>query len=412
VAARYLAERDAKLLITDLATPKTLGQSLSQLAGLANVEFRLGRHDAADFATEYLVVNPAVSPRNPYLQVARDAGTRLVSEIEMFLDVCPARVIGVTGSNGKSTTCAMLDAILTSSGRRSWLGGNIGRSLLGDVERMTADDWVVLELSSFQLAHLHPSALLPSIAVITNCTENHLDWHETFDDYGHAKQRLLAATRFDDVAVINPHDPCVAKWATQTNRHVAPDWPLDEVPSLTVPGEHNRQNAACAAAAAAVAGVDRADIRRALTRFQGLEHRHQFVGEIGGRRFYDDSKSTSPAATIAALSAIDGPVWLLAGGEPKGVCMGTLAAAIVERACGAAVFGAARDAIRSAVTVHSSRFNVCAVEHLRDAFACCLAQSRPGDAIVLSPACASHDQFADYRQRGAAFRELVRSVAL
>ena len=307
---------------------------------------------------------------------------------------------------------------------------------------MTRDDWVVLELSSFQLAHLSREVRLPEMAVVTNCTPNHLDWHGSYDDYVAAKQRLVrdapaplplreraASTsepgegmrdppawtpagpdnrsRAPATVVLGAVDAEVASWTDLAAGSSIFGWPLEKVPRLVVPGDHNRCNAACAAAAALAAGVERATIVAALASFGGLRHRLEFVGELAGRRFYDDSKSTSPQATIAALAAVEEPVWLLAGGHSKGANFEALAATVVARARGAAVFGAARQMLRSEVQTATRSFDVVARERLADAFDWCWARSQPGDAILLSPACASYDQFRDYRQRGEAFRALV-----
>ncbi len=193
-AVRYLARRGARVTVSDTADAEALADSLGELADLHLDAVHLGPHRPADFQTEFVVVNPAVRPANPSLGAARDAGARLISEAELFLEACPAQVIGVTGANGKTTTCAMLHAMLVDSGRRAWLGGNIGRSLLGDLDSMSADDFVVLELSSFQLAHLSATCRMPQLAVVTNCSPNHLDWHGGYANYRASKQKLVSAS--------------------------------------------------------------------------------------------------------------------------------------------------------------------------------------------------------------------------
>jgi UDP-N-acetylmuramoylalanine--D-glutamate ligase len=409
-AARYLAGLGARVTISDTASREQLGDSLARLADLPIAGAKLGGHDPCDFHdADCVVVNPAVHPDHPALQIARAAGTTISSEIEIFLRACPGRVIGVSGSNGKSTTATMLFEILVADGHRAWLGGNIGRSLLGELDKMTAEDWVVLELSSFQLAHLSPTAPLPAIAVLTNCTPNHLDWHRTFEAYRQAKQRLL--TRRDGCAVLNAGDAEVAAWRTLAAGRAWDGWPLDALPPLRVPGEHNRQNASLAAAAAELAGVSRSAIREALGHFAGLKHRLQFVAEVDGRRFYNDSKSTTPEATIAAIDALDAPAWLLAGGRAKGADFDRLARSIRGQVRGVALFGEARGAIHERLAARSPELPTFACEGLADAFAWCWRRSQAGDAILLSPACASHDQFRDFAARGEAFCELARCVA-
>jgi UDP-N-acetylmuramoylalanine--D-glutamate ligase len=407
-AVRYLVSRGACVTVSDSADQETLADSLGELANLNLDAVHLGPHQSTDFHAEFVVVNPAVRPQNSFLHAARDAGARLISEVELFLEACPAQVIGVTGTNGKTTTCTMLHAMLAAGGRRAWLGGNIGRSLLGDLDSMTADDMAVLELSSFQLAHLGNTLRMPELAVITNCSPNHLDWHGHCADYRASKQKLVSASA---AVVFNDHDSEVARWGELAHGRVVPSWPLERVPSLSVPGEHNRENAACAAAAAELAGIAPWDICRSLERFRGLPHRLEPLGTVAGRRFFNDSKSTSPAAALAALATVDGPLWLLAGGDAKGADLGVLGAAIAARVEGAALFGAARGPLHAAIGNASPNCKMLLAEQLATAFDWCCGQSRVGDAIVLSPGCASHDQFLDYQHRGEAFRRLLDQLA-
>jgi UDP-N-acetylmuramoylalanine--D-glutamate ligase len=410
-AARYLASHGARVTISETADAGTLSSSLSQLADSPIEAVHLGGHDDRDFASaEFVVVNPAVRPDHVCLQLARTAGARVTTEIELFLAHCPANVIGITGSNGKTTTASMLAAMLAAGGRRAWLGGNIGGSLLESVDSMRHDDWVVLELSSFQLAHLDSSARWPRIALVTNCTDNHLDWHRDFESYAAAKKRLLSTSRVGGVNIINVHDRSTSAWPELHQAEVVESWPLDRLPTLRLLGDHNRQNAACAAAAAELAGIDEQIIVENLTGFTGLPHRIEWVAVVAGRRFYDDSKSTSPAATLAALAALDGPVWLLAGGEAKGADFMALAERLVDRVAGVAAFGTSRYALCAALVELRADFNVIAVEQMADALAWCWQRSRNGDAILLSPAAASYDQFRDYHERGETFCALVRAM--
>ncbi len=410
-AARYLARLGARVTISDAADGDTLKESIEQLRDVPIAELKLGGHDEADFRTaEFVVVNPAVRREHRCLQVACQSGARLTSEIELFLRACPARVIGVTGSNGKSTTCSMLAAMFTADGRRAWLGGNIGKSLLGELSQIAANDWVVLELSSFQLAHLSDHAPLPQIAVVTNFTPNHLDWHGHLDDYRRAKRRIVREQSPSGVVVLNPHDAQVAEWSSPASGQTRAAWPLEAIPILAVPGVHNRHNAACAAAAAETAGVGKMAINSALRNFRGLDHRLQFVAEVAGRRFYNDSKSTTPQATIAALAALDGPLWLLSGGHPKDAHFEELARAVVQRARGAGLFGQARESLQTCLQAQRAGFNALATEQLADALDWCWRQSQSGDVILLSPACASYDQFRDFEARGETYCRCVAAL--
>ena len=212
-AARWLATQGAIVTVTDLADEQTLAAALQSLADAKISAFHLGGHREEDFRqADLVVVNPAVRPHppNPWLAIARENGARLTTEIDLFLEECPAAAIGVTGSNGKSTTAAMIAAILQADGRRTWLGGNIGGSLLDRLDEIRPDDGVVLELSSFQLWYLRPETRVPHIGVITSFSPNHLDWRASMDEYAAAKQILLQRQRSDDLAVLNTHDPRLA----------------------------------------------------------------------------------------------------------------------------------------------------------------------------------------------------------
>jgi UDP-N-acetylmuramoylalanine--D-glutamate ligase len=485
-AARWLARQGAVVTVTDQADENALADSLPLLAGVPIAAIHLGGHREEHFrGADLIVVNPAVRPDSPWLQFARSTGARLCTELELFMENCPARIIGVTGSNGKSTTAAMIASILSVSGRRVFLGGNIGGSLLDDLPQMTPDDWVVLEISSFQLWHLAsraphapregascsphtPCADSPSArgdttmmgwqlnchpiisvcrlqgAVITGCSPNHLDWHPTYADYVASKQRIFTLQTPDDFAVLNMSDAEAASWlplvrgrAIGVSRdgirhtlraeagsahgvcglrgadsaHEVCGLQVDDLPALAVPGEHNRLNAACAAAAALAAGCDRDDVCRGLAAFRGLPQRLEHIATVDGCEFYNDSAATTPESTIAALQSFDVPLWLLAGGKGKGGDFQPLAAEIARRARGAAFFGSLRHELSDRVASADAAFLCTTVETLEEALDWCWRQSRPGDAVVLSPGCASTDQFRNFRQRGERFTALVQQLA-
>jgi len=410
-AARWLARQGAEVTVTDRADERALADSLAALRDEPIARFHLGGHREADFRhTDLVVVNPAVRPGSRFLEIAREAGVSLTSEIELLLQACPARIVGVTGSNGKSTAAAMTAAILEADGRRTWLGGNIGTSLLDRLDHIGRDDWVVLELSSFQLSHLRQGVRMPEVAVVTNCSPNHLHWHESYAHYRAAKQRILTGQGAEDLAVLNTWDAEVAAWGGLVRGRQLPLVAAGEIPPLAVPGEHNRRNALCAATAAAAVGCGARAVREGLAAFSTLPQRLQPIGRIERRRLYNDSSSTTPDSTIAALGALEGPKWLLAGGSDKGVDFGPLAATIAERACGAAFYGAVGNELRRQVVARAPSLPCTAVETMRDALSWCWHRSRPGDSIVLSPACASHDQFRNFRERGEKFVALVDAL--
>jgi len=410
-AARWFARNGARVTVTDLADERTLAASVRALRDERIAGFHLGGHREEDFRrAEIVVVNPAVRPDNPFLHIARQSGARLTSEIALFMAVCRAPIIGVTGSNGKSTVAAMVAAILRAAGRRTWLGGNIGRSLLRHVDRIATDDRVVLELSSFQLWHLGPDVTMPHVAVVTGCSPNHLDWHPSYRHYVAAKQQILLRQTRDDLAVLNTHDEQLAGWGGLVRGRLLPLPRLCEIPRLAVPGRHHRVNAACAAAAAAGIGLGMEEIRRGLETFSGLPRRLQPLGNVAGRACYNDSTSTTPESTIAALETVDRPVWLVAGGKDKGLDFGRLAAAVVEHAVGAAFFGSVREALRARVAARGPQLPCTAVKTMAEALHWCWQRSQPGQAIVLSPAAASGDQFRNFRHRGETFDRLIHDL--
>jgi UDP-N-acetylmuramoylalanine--D-glutamate ligase len=438
-AARWLARQGAVVTVTDLAGEDVLTDALSALAGVPIAARHLGGHRDDDFrGAQLVVVNPAVRPGDPFVEIARLSGAAITTEIELFLRECPARTIGVTGSNGKSTTAAMTAAILRADGRRTWLGGNIGESLLESLDQIGPGDWVVVELSSFQLWHLGTVPIfvagrhkirdcppwssrvpMPHVAVVTNCTPNHLDWHGDMAAYRAAKQRILTGQRQGDLAILNPMDPEVRAWGPLVRGRQIEFFPETAVPRLRLPGPHYRVDAACAATAARGVGCGEAIIRDALGRFAGLPQRTELVAMIGGRRFYNDSSSTTPESTIAALESLERPLWLLAGGKDKGMDLDPLCESMVRLASGVALYGAARQVLHEKLVAlkpvpelpKSRRLRKSVtVESLAEAFHWCWDRSKPGDAILLSPGCASTDQFQNYRRRGEAFVELIRGL--
>jgi UDP-N-acetylmuramoylalanine--D-glutamate ligase len=452
--ARWLAGEGALVTVTDTAGAESLGDSLAALRAAPIAHYRLGEHHADDFSSaDLVVVNPAVRPGHPLVALAVARGARVTSEIELFLDRCPATVVGVTGSNGKSTTATMLAAMLRAGGRRVWLGGNIGGSLLRDLpplgpipslddskasedlvsfaglsslaartaiagstvadmkNRVRASDVAVVELSSFQLSHLGEQPRWPRLAIVTNCTPNHLDWHGDFKHYAAAKQRLVLGAGADGAVMLGEQLATSSDWTSLVaGRRLEPPIDLLAAARLGVPGEHNRANALAAAAMALELGVSGESIVRAAVAFAGLEHRLQLVVSVDSRLFYNDSKSTSPAAAAAEIGALAEPVWWLAGGDAKGTSFETLAALAVRGARGAAVFGKDRHALAGALRAADASFPLFVTERLAEALAWCWRASSPGDAILLSPAAASLDQFADYADRGRQFARMAKDI--
>ncbi len=420
---RWLAEtRGCDVLLTDLAPPDELAHSLESIRDLIDagrVELRLGGHDERDFAeTDLVVANPAV-PRpwtNRFLNAARQAHVPITTEIELLLSTLPSRrrLIAITGTAGKSTTTAMIHHALAAAGAgggaraaRAHLGGNIGGSLLG--ADIGSDDWVVLELSSamlYWLGEASTAGVSPHIAVVTNLSDNHVDWHGSFDHYRQSKQRLLAQQQPGDVAILGPgvHD-----WPTPPGvRRIEIDGQDPRLAGidLLIPGRHNRLNALVAAEACAAAGIALPDALRAIESFPGLPHRLQLVAATpDGRRFYNDSKCTTPAAAVLAVESFDDSsrVHLIVGGYDKKADLAPLAA-LGSRVARLYAIGAVGQ-----VLYELAEPGTCLhCRTLETAVSNAAMRMAAGDVLLLSPGCASWDQFTNFEQRGERFAQLVR----
>jgi UDP-N-acetylmuramoylalanine--D-glutamate ligase len=408
-AAKFLAQRGAKLTITDLQDAAALAKSLTELAEFRGIKLRLSQHIAEDFnRADMVVVNPAVRPESPWLTLAKQNGAILTSEIELFLNACSARVVGVTGTVGKSTTATLLHDMLRASERTSWLGGNIGQSLLPHLENMSDTDVVVLELSSFQLAHLSENARWPTAAVLTSLDPHHVDWHGSAASYYAAKRRLLTHLPRDGWLVADCETSNhTANLACEIISPAKSTAALDAMP-------HNllvRSNAQLAAAAAKQLGATVQGVQSALQAFSGLPHRLQYLGLFADRHWYDDSKATSPAATLGALSAVQGRVWLILGGVRPDMELAPFIDQVSRRACGAACIGAAAEYLAENFALRSPDFCSKSLGTQENAVAWLCQVSAPGDAILLSPGCASYDQYTDFIARGREFQNLVAALA-
>jgi UDP-N-acetylmuramoylalanine--D-glutamate ligase len=413
---RWLCEQAAAVTVSDNAPAEALAESIRRLDGL-DVALHLGAHDERDFvAADLLVVNPAVPPDAPLLKAAAAAGVPRTTEINLFLRRCRAPVVGVTGTVGKSTTTAMAGEIL-SRRFETHVGGNIGRSLLSDLPRIEPDHVVVLELSSFQLESLPEIAVSPHVAVVTNLAPNHLDRHGTLAAYADAKKNIFRFQRPGDVLVLHAADELTAGWASEAPEGVRVEHfdPAAEPFELAVVGEHNQANAQAAWTAAHALGVDRPAAAAAFGEFAGLPHRLQFVCERGGVRYYNDSKCTTPEGAVVALRAFaPRSAVFIVGGYDKGASFDALGRALAERAKAVVALGATAGKILAAVDAAAREAALPPAERAADlarAVALARRHAAAGDAITLSPACASYDQFVNYEQRGQRFVELATGDA-
>lgn len=444
-AARYLVNCGARVTVTDLQDPQQLAESIAALDGLPIV-WQLGGHREDDFRqADLVVVNPAVPPAAPMLQIARQAGVPLTSELNLFIENCPAPIIAVTGTAGKSTTSTLLHLALERR-HRTFFGGNIGRSLLADLPQIGPGDRVLLEISSFQLEDAARLGWSPSIAVLTNLSPNHLDHHGTMANYIAAKQNILRCQTADDFAILPAHDGEIRKWAALTAARVlwydvrqrtpatttADDSPADgawrqgdriflrfdgqtesvtPAEALTLPGEHNVANFMAAALAARAAGVPLDETARATVDFQGLPHRLQLVAESGGVRYYNDSKATTPSAANVALESFPRERLIaIVGGYDKKIDLAPLVDCLTRQARTVLLIGATAgqlsDMLAAAGHQHAE---LC--ETLERAVKRGRQLAAEGDVILLSPAHASWDQFENYQQRGDEFRRFATMAA-
>ena len=432
--ARYLVRMGATVRVTERKSREQLSIELSLIDGLP-IDVRTGNHRVEDVEdADVVFVSPGVPRDLPILKYAQERGIPVSSEIELLFNRCRAPIVGITGSAGKTTTTALVGNMLREGGRSVFVGGNIGVPLIESVDQMTPGDWVVLELSSFQLEYLTQSA---RIGAILNVTPNHLERHGTFDDYRESKFNLLRYQTADDVAVLGADDPVASSLAGRCNGSVRWFSSLKEVrrgafrrgdelivrdenedivfanaSDLRLPGNHNVLNVLAAATIARTVGVSTEAIGRVATGFGGVEHRLELVRELDGVLYVNDSIATAPERTIAALRVFDRPVVLIAGGRSKHLPMGDLAKLIVLKARALIVVGEMADEIVEAVRSIPSgdHLTIERAPSVADAVAFAHRHAHPGDVVLLSPAGTSYDQFRDFEERGRHFKQVVQML--
>lgn len=438
--ARFLVASGARVTITDAKPREALAEGIARM-GDTPVELVLGpsSDDIALADPDLVFVIPGVRPRSATILRAFQRDVPVLTEIGLFFRLCPAPIVGVTGTKGKTTTTTMIERILARGRRRVFSGGNIGRAIIQELDTITRDDVVLLELSSFQLETLGMS---PHVAVITNVSEDHIDHHGTREAYITAKRNIVAWQGAKDIAVLNVDDPVVVSMHTgaaseargysltlrpKHGAYLDPSGmlvlsdagsqaPLLAASELRVPGRHNIANALAAAIAGAAMGIAPVEIAAALRAFEGVPRRVEPVGEVDGVLWVNDSASTTPAATLAALDAFARPAVVILGGISKGADFGGLARELVRRARGAVLIGQAADDIASALDAAAAGpgaggLAVRRASTLRDAVDAARSLARPGDVVLLSPACASFDMFSSADDRGDQFVALVRGLA-
>ena len=427
--AQFCAARGAIVTATDSRSEADIGDAAGKLRE-AGVKLLLGGHDKNICVQQDLIVpSPGVPADSPLLQAGHANGVAVWSEIELAYRFRKGKLIGITGSNGKTTTTSLVEHILRSASFPTILAGNIGVPLISCVERMTHDTVTVVELSSFQLELIQE--FRTDISVFLNLTPDHLDRHHTLELYSKAKARIFENQREEDFAVLNADDPATTPLAP-TRPHVywfsrkqraaqgaflhgddivfrndgAEEIVLrrDEVP---LPGAHNLENVLAAIATSRVAGASAAAVAEAVRSFTGVEHRLEFVREINGVRYYNDSKATNVDATMKALDSFPGRILVILGGKDKGSDYAPLQTPLREKAILALLIGAATDKIVNQIdgSVAIERAGT-----LDRAVEIASQTARSGDVVLLAPACASFDQFENYEHRGRVFKALVHEL--
>ncbi|MDI9569627.1 MAG: UDP-N-acetylmuramoyl-L-alanine--D-glutamate ligase [Pseudomonadota bacterium] len=424
-AAEFLLRRGARVTATDV-NPQTLAAAAAM--GIKTAPHAPEILRGADF----VVPSPGVPPTNPILVAAGRAGIPIIGELELAGRFLRPPLVAVTGTNGKTTTTALIGHILRQSGRRVFVGGNIGNPLVGYVGGPQEDDWAVVEVSSFQLQW--SETFHPAVAVLLNVTPDHLDYHGGFAAYREVKERLFARQTAADTAILNGDDPETAALAPrlaartllfrggggvvahgmhpegETLVHVLPTGRKETYPRSMVklPGIHNLENVMAAVLAARSCGCPREAIAPAVASFAGFPHRIEYAGERRGVSFYDDSKGTNVDAVRRALETFAAPVILLMGGRDKAGDFRPLIPLARRKVKRLVLFGEAREAIGAVlgglVTTDSH-------PTLREGIAAAVAAATPGDVVLLSPGCASFDEFPDYRARGKFFQDRIKALA-
>ena len=453
--ARYLLRQGARVTCFDRKSREELGPVYDEFLSYG-ATWSLGP-DYLDLlpSFRYIFLTPGMKKNQEKIIEAKDRGALISTEIALFLERCKAQVAGITGSAGKTTTATLSGLMLREScpGVPVYVGGNIGSVLIEKVDDIPENALVVLELSSFQLELVKKS---PDVSLFLNVRPNHLDIHESFSEYVEAKKNIFRFQDRDDWCILNFDDPVTRgaleecpgnvglfslrslEGAVPTGEHAGSGkrrafaWfdgeslfatldgsspvRLAQKGDFLVPGTHNISNAMGAALLSLVMGASPEGIRKAIRAFRGVEHRIEFVREVGGIKYFNDSIATSPDRTLALLEALDGPLVLILGGYDKGIGFDELAEAVVSRGCGVVTLGKTAEKIEKAIYAAWEKMrgakepDVTRASSLEEAVVMATAKAKPGWAVVLSPACASFDMFTNFEERGRLFKEIVRKI--
>jgi UDP-N-acetylmuramoylalanine--D-glutamate ligase len=430
-AARFLKARGAQVTVSDIR-PAGLIAELPALLD-AGIMVETGSHGILTFRRQDLiVVSPGVPSNTPEVSTVRALGIPIIGELELGAEFLQGEIVATTGSNGKTTTTMLIGEILKASGKPTLVGGNIGRPVVDMVGESTPESWSVLEVSSFQLETIEN--FHPRIALVLNITPDHLDRHGSFEVYAAAKTRITENQTAEDFLILNAEDEPTKLVAAKSKAQVywfgprrqvkqgafvhgesilfrakeggeiEPIMPVAEIP---LAGAHNVENVLAAVCTARLAGVDAQTIREAVTAFHAVEHRLEFVREVAGVRWFNDSKATNVDATAKAIEAFPGGIWLILGGKDKDSDYSTLSPLLRARAKAVITIGSAAEKIESQL---AGVVKIERAETMERAVAWARQEAKGGDVVLLAPACSSFDQFENYEHRGRVFKQLVGAL--
>lgn len=433
---KMLASKGLNVIVYDKRTPEQLGPVYDEFRALG-IEMELGPNYLFKLGGEDIIFRtPGMNYHTPELEMARRAGAVVTSEMEVFFDLCPCKIIGITGSDGKTTTTTLIAQLLTEAGKKVHMGGNIGRALLPEVENIHPKDYAVVELSSFQLISMRQS---PDVAVITNITPNHLDVHKTMEEYIDAKSNIFMHQNGFSRTVLNADNALANKFAPSVRGRLSQFSRLSAVQrgawmdsygtiwhanndsqsrildanEIRIPGMHNVENF-LAAFSAVWDIVPREVMVKVAREFTGVEHRIELVRDLEGVRWYNDSIATSPTRTIAALHAFDKKLVLIAGGYDKHIPFEPLVPEILDHVKVLVLMGATADKIEAVLAASpaftDSGLRLLHASSLEDAVNLSRENAMEGDVVTLSPACASFDSYPNFEARGKHFKELVNKL--
>ncbi|NLY43869.1 MAG: UDP-N-acetylmuramoyl-L-alanine--D-glutamate ligase [Clostridiaceae bacterium] len=431
---RFLVELGAKVTAFDKKSEQELGNVYIQLKELG-VEFSLGDNYLDNLNHSIIFKTPGMRFDTPELLAAKENGSIITSEMEAFFDLCPAQIIAVTGSDGKTTTTTLIYEILKEKEYTCWLGGNIGKPLLSEIENIQPDHKVVLELSSFQLHTMQSS---PDIAVITNITPNHLDMHKSMEEYVDAKKNIFLHQAHNGKLVLNYDNDITRSFEKEAkgrviffSRQSIPEQgvyvkdnsicfktgeneiKIMDTADILLPGIHNVENY-MAAIAAVWEMVDVESIKKVARTFNGVEHRIEFVREVAGIKFYNDSIASSPTRTIAGLNSFKQKVILIAGGYDKNIPFDKLGKVILDKVKVLVLIGKTAEkiaqAVKDAAGLSVELPTILRCTSLEEAVKAAYSKAVNGDIVILSPACASFDMFKNFEERGNKYKEIVKGL--